>query len=123
MAVTNKRSGKRKEGYVMFDTGVERTIIGTAVVLWFAHGWYLNDRLARVHGKLDRILEQFDGLRNYLYEIDPQFDDERELLRELDRSVEGGTSSFAGMNHADLVQRKERDGRRTLTSPFVASDQ
>ena len=62
----------------MFDSGVEKTVVITAVVLWFAHGWYLNNRLLQVHEKLDQVLEQFNGLRNYLYEIDPQFDDERE---------------------------------------------
>ena len=42
---------------------IETTIIVTAVILWFAHGWYLNTRLERVHAKLDRVLECFDGLR------------------------------------------------------------
>jgi hypothetical protein len=40
----------------MFDSGMERTIIGSAIVLWFAHGWCLNTRLRDVHRKLGLIL-------------------------------------------------------------------
>jgi hypothetical protein len=75
---------------------VETTVIATAVALWFAQGWYLNTRLERVHAKLDRALECFDGLRDYLYEIDPQFDEERRLLSELDESLNSEKTSFAG---------------------------
>lgn len=99
----------------MFDNGVERTIIVTAVILWFAHGWYLNERLKHVHNKLDRVLEAFDGLRDYLYEIDPQFDDERESHR----AFENGNDMFAGMNDMELIRRKEQEGKRTLNSPFI----
>ena len=104
----------------MFDTEVERTIVMAAVALWFAHGWYLNTRLKHVHEKLDRVLETFDGLREYLYEIDPQFDEERQLLKGLHESLEGkGTSMFAGMNHMELTRQKEKEGRRTLNTPLV----
>ncbi|SAL06092.1 hypothetical protein AWB67_06823 [Caballeronia terrestris] len=103
----------------MFDTSTERTIIGSAIVLWFAHGWYLNTRLRNVHRKLDSILDNFDGLRTYLYENDPQFDDERDLLGELGNSLENGTVSFAGMNHMELTKQKEDSGRRTLDTRFA----
>ncbi len=99
----------------MFESGIEKTIILTAIVLWFAHGWYLNERLKRVHEKLDRTLEVFDGLRDYLYEIDPQFDDERES----GRAFENDEHMLAGMNDMELVRKKKREGKRTLNSPFV----
>ncbi len=57
----------------MFDSGMERTIIGSAIVLSFAHGWCLNTRLPDVHRKLDLILVNVGGLRAYRYENDPQF--------------------------------------------------
>lgn len=96
----------------MFESSTERTIIISAIVLWFAHGWYLNERLKLVHNKLDRVLETFDGLRDYLYEIDPQFDDERESHQ----ALENGDSMFAGMNDMELIRRKENEGKRTLNT-------
>src|SRR5271157_2094750 len=98
----------------MFESPIEKTIVVTAIVLWFAHGWYLNMRLLDVHKKLDGILGQFDGLRRYLYEIDPQFDDERESWAEFQK----GTSLFAGMNDLNLKKQKEAEGKRTLGTPF-----
>ena len=99
----------------MFESGIEKTIVLSAIALWFGHGWYLNERLKRVHDKLDRITEAFDGLRQYLYEIDPQFDDERESHL----AFENKESMFAGMNDMELVRRKEKEGKRTLNTPFV----
>ena len=64
----------------MFHYSIKEAIIGTAIATWFAHGWYLNLRLQSVHKKLDNVLDAFDGLRDYLYEIDPQFDEERFLM-------------------------------------------
>ena len=99
----------------MFENGMEKTIILTAIVLWIAHGWYLNERLKDVHEKLDRTLETLDGLRDYLYETDPQFDDERESRR----AFENDESMFAGMNDMELIRKKEKEGKRTLNTPFV----
>ena len=99
----------------MFESGIERTVVGTAIVLWFAHGWYLNERLRGVHKKLDLLCENFDGLREYLYEKDSQFDDERES----DRGVHEGNSPFTGMSDIELLKRKRAEGRRTLNTPFA----
>lgn len=98
----------------MFDSDIEKTIIGTGVALWFAHGWYLNTRLLSVHKKLDLLLSEFNGLRQYLYEIDPQFDDERQTRD----AFENSDSMFAGYDDMDLVRTKRAEGRRTLNSPF-----
>jgi hypothetical protein len=98
---------------------VVSTVIIAAVVLWFAQGWYLNERLNRVHAKFDRLFEQFDGLREYLYEIDPQFDEERRLWEEFEKDFEKPDSfSFAGMNHHDYIRNREAEGRRTLDTSF-----
>ena len=96
---------------------IESTVIITGAVVWFAHAWYLNERLAKVHAKLDRVLDQFDGLRDYLYEIDPQFDDERDSRR----AFENEESMFAGANDMELLRRKKSSGKRTLDTPFVES--
>ena len=99
----------------MFENDIEKTIIGTAFALWFAHGWYLNEKLKDVHKKLDRVLECFEGLRNYLYEIDPQFDDERRNRMAFER----GESTFAGLEDMKLTRAKESEGKRTLNSSFI----
>ena len=106
----------------MFDSGVERTVILTGVALWFAHGWYLNERLKSVHAKLDAVLDQFNGLREYLYEIDPQFDDERESRKRFEDHMSHPASHdmFSGMNDMELIREKEQGGRRALNTPFVS---
>lgn len=91
------------------------TIVVTAVILWFAQGWYLNTRLKDVHDKLDKTLDAIDGLRRYLYEIDPQFNDERESRA----SFEQGDSMFAGMDDMELLREKRRKGNRTLNTTFL----
>ena len=98
----------------MFETGIERTIVVVAVGLWFAQGWYLNSRLENVHKKLDRIVSLFGSLREYLYEIDPQFDDERQAGKDFAHE----SSMFSGVDDLRLQQEKKREGRRTLNTPF-----
>lgn len=93
------------------------TAIGIAIALWFALGWYLNERLKLVHEKLDRVLETFNGLREYLYENDPQFDEERRLLDGLFSDRLG--TRFDGMEHFELTKWKKEFGRRTLNSSFL----
>lgn len=106
----------------MFDSPVETTVILAAVALWFAHGWYLNERLKLVHAKLDSVLDQFNGLREYLYEIDPQFDDERESSERFEEHMSATDSNhmFAGMDDMELIREKEKAGKRTLNTPFLS---
>jgi hypothetical protein len=99
----------------MFDSDIERTVIGTAIGLWFAHGWYLNQRLQKVHDKLDLVFENFNGLRDYLYEIDPQFDDERRARE----AFESHAHIFAGKDELDIRSRKAELGQRTLSTGFL----
>lgn len=106
----------------MFDSSVETTVIFTAIALWFAHRWYLNERLKSVHAKLDSVLDEFNGLRKYLYEIDPQFDDERESSQRFEELMSAPNSNdmFAGANDMELIREKEKAGKRTLNTPFVS---
>ncbi len=80
-----------------------------------ARGYHLAGELKRANDKLDKVLEQFDGLREYLYEIDPQFDDEREARA----AFENKEHLFAGMDDLKLKEKKESEGRRTLNTPLV----
>jgi len=76
--------------------------------------WNINDRLRSANRKLDLVLEQFDGLRHYLYEIDPQFDDERKAFALLDDG-----DIFAGADCMQIERDKETSGRRTLNTTFA----
>lgn len=91
----------------------------TAVVLFFALGWYMNLQLAKLHARFDHVQELFDGLREYLYEIDPQFDEERQAL---DSFLSGSGGTWAGAIHNDLMKEKETSGRRTLNTSFLNRD-
>lgn len=106
----------------MFESNVERTVILTGIALWFAHGWYLNERLKSVHAKLDSVLDQFNGLRVYLYEIDPQFDDERQSRDRFEEHMSDPESNdlFSGMSDMELVREKESAGKHSLNTPFLS---
>jgi hypothetical protein len=96
----------------MFESGIERAVVVAVVTLGLALGWYLKVKLESVLRKLDRVLATFEGLRKYLYEIDPQFDDERHLLEHL----ASRTALDTGAGHMDLMERKKAHSRRTLNT-------
>jgi hypothetical protein len=98
----------------MGTVGITEIVLLVVVLSLVARGYYLANELKRVNDKLDKVLEQFDGLREYLYEIDPQFDDEREASQ----ALEAG-ESLAGMDDLKLQTRKESEGQRTLNTPLV----
>ena len=81
------------------------------VVFYAASTW---ERLRKVETKLDEVLRNFEGLRQYLYEIDPQFNDERES----NTDMEDERNLFAPMNDMELLDRKAAEGRRTLNTSF-----
>ena len=98
----------------MFETDVERTVLVAVVALCLALSWYLKTKLESVFRKLGRILAAFEGLRKYLYEIDPQFDDERHLLEHLASK----TALDAGASHLELMEKKKMRSRRILNTSF-----
>lgn len=98
----------------MFDSGIEKTIICTAVVLWFATGWYLNYRLKHLHAKLDLVLNQFNGLRRYLYEIDPQFDDGKSLSEDSKKLRSKGKSGLSGLNLVQYFRQRKAEAKLNL---------
>jgi len=100
---------------------LQNTIIVTAIILWFANGWYLNERLNLVHKKLDKTLYTLDGLRKYLYEIDPQFDLERFMYK---MYMEESDNSCASEGYAwsKFKDEKEQSGKRTLDTRFYNSN-
>ena len=105
----------------MFESSLEKLILGSVIALWFANAWYLSEKLKAIHKKLDYLLDNFQGLREYLYEIDPQFNDERESKKRFfdHMSDPEGNDMFSGMDDMELISEKEKTGKRTLDTPFV----
>lgn len=102
----------------MLNAPAELLISLSFLVLLAAYVIYLGLRLNSVHRKLDRLLSAFNGLREYLYEIDPQFNDERKSQQDF----EYNESIFAGTTDTALQRRKKQQGRRTLNTPFEKPD-
>jgi hypothetical protein len=80
------------------------------VMLIIAVAWDTNRRIQKVNERVEKVIEHLSGLRQYLYEIDPQFDDERR--------------ANVGDYHADqkwreLLAQKKESGRRTLETTFA----
>ena len=88
-------------------------IAASAIVVVYCY--LLSVKLGEANRKMDCLFEQFNGLRVYLYSIDPQFDDERVSRAEMDE----GADIYAGYSDLKLLQAKETEGRRTLNTPFA----
>lgn len=82
-----------------------------------AVGWVMNEREKALNRRFDRIDEQLNGLRVYLYEIDPQFDDERNMAQAMDE----GDAFDAGAHH-HFMQQQQAEGKRTLNTTFFDPD-
>lgn len=80
---------------------------------------FLREKLAKVDHKLDVVLDRFEGLRLYLYEIDPQFEDERASN---ERVWAEDAHPLDMAEDAALMTRKKEEGRRMLTSPFESME-
>lgn len=99
----------------MLELGLEIWIAIVLLVLLFPHAWYLNLRLKQANKKLDSLQQAFEGLREYLYEIDPQFDDERHSQHDFEYNA----ALFSGVKETELQRKKRLAGKRTLTTPFA----
>jgi len=56
----------------VFESGLERLILGAATILWLAHSWYLNRQLIEARRNLERLLEEFPGIRESLSGTEPR---------------------------------------------------
>lgn len=107
----------------MFESALERVILVLVIGAAVLHGWSLTRRLRRIEDAQARTLRALDGLRSYLYEIDPQFDDERALLARpaptSDDDDDEGGPSLSGLALLELREEKAAAGKRTLASGFL----
>jgi hypothetical protein len=104
---------------------VTAPIAGLTVLIFLVY-WYLHQSLLIVHKKLDAmqrefrfIEDQFDGLRIYLYSIDPQFERERDDLRQLDEIDEREGKSASKNDYEESLERKVLRERRYLGTRFA----
>ena len=84
------------------------------LLLFFGIRHIINKRHEELDAKIDGLYRQFEGLRNYLYEIDPQFDDERRAAKDF----EEGVDMYSGQREMELIRSKQAEGRRILLTPF-----
>lgn len=72
--------------------------------------------------KLEKQLSQqqseIDMLKQRIVDLDPQFDDERILMDGFNEAMAKGEMTLLGSAHADLIRKKEHEGKPTLFEPF-----
>lgn len=72
--------------------------------------------------KLEKELSQqqleINMLKQRIVDLDPQFDDERVLMEGFKEAMAKGEMTLLGSAHADLVKKKEKEGKPTLFEPF-----
>jgi hypothetical protein len=85
--------------------------------------WIRVSVLSRVDEARDELLreisvlnETLEGLRTYMYEIDPQFDEERNALA----MAEHYDNCSVHKTYEDLLTNRKQDGRRMLATKFLA---
>jgi hypothetical protein len=74
--------------------------------------------LLKLEKKITFLINEQTLIKQRLVDIDPQFDDERLLIEGLKESIQKGETTLLGASHADLVRKKERDGKPTIFNPF-----
>jgi hypothetical protein len=85
---------------------------------WFALAFTFAKLLEPTDKKLNQVLEQLEGLRQYLYEIDPQFNDERKSNTDMNEDRQSSEGGAAAMFDSFLLRDKEAAGKRTLNTRF-----
>ena len=102
------------------------TPMGGLAFLVVIANYYLGRNLILVYKKLDAmqrefrfIEDQFEGLRVYLYSIDPQFERERDVLRQLDEIDEREGKSASKNDYEESLERKVLRERRYLGTRFA----
>ncbi len=80
---------------------------------------YSIDRLEK---ELRQQQSEINELKQRIFDLDPQFADERVLRDGFNVASVKGESTFLGMAHADLIKKKSQEGKPTLFDPFKSND-
>ncbi len=108
--------------WVIFPMWIAYAIIDAVLMEWF--GKRTEDGRAEqyvdpIQSRLDHIEAAINRLHEYVQELDPELEQERQLEREF-MSEAGGM--FAGMNHFEYVRDREKAGKRTVRSHSIWRD-
>lgn len=103
----------RESSLAMYLIGFGLMAIVVAVVL---HSIY------RLEKQLSHQQAEIDLLKQRIVDLDPQFDDERILMNGFNEAMAKGEMTLLGSAHADLVRKKEEEGKPTLFEPFKNID-
>ncbi len=106
----------------MLESSIEKFIVLVSLVQLVIAYILLESKFQTLQKKLDLVIAEFNGLREYLYEIDPQFDDERFLAEDFSQSMANGNAGLSGVIEMELINAKIKKGKRTLNSPFRSTD-
>jgi len=75
-------------------------------------------QLYRLEKALTKQQLEINQLKERIVDIDPQFDDERILMNGFNEAMAKGETTLLGSAHADLMRKKELEGKPTLFEPF-----
>jgi len=81
-------------------------VVLICIIIWLS---FLIAKMQRNIANLEMWIEK---IRQRVVDIDPQFNDERQLVKDF----EDGRCS--GYNHADLIKLKESQNKPTIFNPF-----
>lgn len=79
-------------------------------------------QISRLEKTLSRQQKEVEMLKQRIVDIDPQFDDERVLMTGFNEAMAKGEVTLLGSAHADLMRKKELEGKPTLFEPFRNND-
>lgn len=108
--------------WIIFPAWIAYALVDSMLMEWF--GRRSEDGRAElyvdpVQARLDRIEAAIDRLHDYVQELDPELEEERQLEREF---MSGTGGMFAGMNHFEYVRDREKAGKRTIRGHSIWRD-
>lgn len=108
--------------WIIFPAWIAYAVVDAMLMEWFgrrAEDGRAEQYVNPVQARLDQIEAALNRLHEYVQEIDPQLEEERQLEREF---MTGTGGMFAGMNHFEYVRDREKAGKRTIRGHSIWRD-
>jgi hypothetical protein len=74
--------------------------------------------IAKLEKNIAMLSKELQVVKQRVIDIDPQFDDERALQKRFNEEYETDKNTLSGMAHAELITKKQAEGKPTLFNPF-----